>query len=278
MRLSGALGFFKQKISCNKQSTRGVHECKVNTFPLCWRSWYSTEHNFQQVRSTCECSKKTIQENKEKIEGLAGLLGGGIISGLCGRMWKLSEHLNFGTVLLQTLRDRLVCGLTNASIKKILLQKTKSHLFLERERDNIYKVSKLRLFVCGSWWGPAILFLGEAGYKISNYNGTSLNPLKFLWQTVHSNQNKSRMICWHNIILLRCQFHEDKLIGIAFDGASAMKSLSTLVEEEINPNALYFDFMANINELVIHHCSVVHNICVKTFMFWLGQALKEYNC
>ena len=35
---------------------------------------------------------------------------------------KLSEHCNFGAVLLQSLRDRLVCGLSNTSIQKRLLQ------------------------------------------------------------------------------------------------------------------------------------------------------------
>ena len=51
-------------------------------------------------------------------------------------------------------------------------------------------------------------------------------------------------------ILLRCEFQNDKLIGMAFDGASAMKLLAKLVKEDINPNALYFHCMAHINELV----------------------------
>ena len=51
-------------------------------------------------------------------------------------------------------------------------------------------------------------------------------------------------------ILLRCGLSHDKLVGMAFDGASAMKCLARLVKENINPFAMYFHCFAHCNELV----------------------------
>ena len=47
-------------------------------------------------------------------------------------------------------------------------------------------------------------------------------------------------------ILLRSDIHDDKLIVMASDGASAMKSLSKLDKEEINSNVLHARCMAHM--------------------------------
>ena len=49
-------------------------------------------------------------------------LEGGIDLGLCGLINEIEWTCNFGAVLLQYLRDKLVCGLTNTSSQKRLLQ------------------------------------------------------------------------------------------------------------------------------------------------------------
>lgn len=51
-------------------------------------------------------------------------------------------------------------------------------------------------------------------------------------------------------ILVRCNMATQKMAGMAFDGASAMKRLAVLVKDEVCKHALYIHCFAHCNELV----------------------------
>ena len=51
-------------------------------------------------------------------------------------------------------------------------------------------------------------------------------------------------------ILTRCRFPSKKMVGMAFDGASAMKKLAALLKEQVSKHSLYIHCFAHCNELV----------------------------
>ena len=50
-------------------------------------------------------------------------------------------------------------------------------------------------------------------------------------------------------ILTRCSFPSEKMIGMAFDGASAMEKLAALLKEKVSKHALYIHCFAHCNEV-----------------------------
>lgn len=51
-------------------------------------------------------------------------------------------------------------------------------------------------------------------------------------------------------ILIRCNMASQKMIGMAFDGASATKRLAVLLKDEVCKHALFIHCFAHCNELV----------------------------
>ncbi|XP_028407534.1 uncharacterized protein LOC114530150 [Dendronephthya gigantea] len=51
-------------------------------------------------------------------------------------------------------------------------------------------------------------------------------------------------------VLVRCNMNTQKMAGMAFDGASAMKRLAVLLKDEVCKHALYIHWFAHCNELV----------------------------
>ena len=56
-------------------------------------------------------------------------------------------------------------------------------------------------------------------------------------------------------IMIRCSFDSQKLVAVAFDGASTMKHLAQLIKKEIAPHILYIHCVPHCNELVVKDAS-----------------------
>lgn len=61
-------------------------------------------------------------------------------------------------------------------------------------------------------------------------------------------------------ILTRCCFPPEKMVGMAFDGASAMKKLAVLLKEKVSKHALYIHCFAHCNELVFKDATLLSSM------------------
>ena len=61
-------------------------------------------------------------------------------------------------------------------------------------------------------------------------------------------------------ILTRCCFPPEKMVGMAFDGASAMKKLACLLKEQVSKHALYIHCFAHCNELVFKDATLLSSM------------------
>lgn len=61
-------------------------------------------------------------------------------------------------------------------------------------------------------------------------------------------------------ILTRCRFPSEKMVGMAFDGASAMKKLAVLLKEQVSKHALYIHCFAHRNELVFKDATLLSSM------------------
>jgi hypothetical protein len=52
-------------------------------------------------------------------------------------------------------------------------------------------------------------------------------------------------------VIIRCNLNTSKLVGLAFDGASVMKSLANKLKSEVGTQASYIHCFAHCNELVV---------------------------